>query len=499
MKPELVSTYTNSPDAFWMKGNLHTHTTRSDGRQDPQHVINHYSQLGYDFLALSDHDTLSDYSNVDNCGMVLISANEICGGAEHLLHIGADKHITRKGDTQSVLDELAGEKGFAVLCHPNWTRNFNHYSYELLNDLQGHVGIEIYNGLVEFHPGNADSTDKWDRLLATGKLIWGFANDDTHTIERSHIGWNVVQVAERTPEAILEALRRGRFYASSGVVINHITCNGLTVNIRTSNAERIAVYSDNGKLEHFVDSNELTYDASSINASLIRIQCLGPGATKAWTQPFLIRGGLIDEVKANFARLSNTFKAPIVESLPQMTGKLDDLLWSKTTAVTSLLNMEDASSPSVNTEIRCLAAHDKLIIGLKCDEPDLEAIKVESDHDGSQTIWSDDSIEIFISPTGKTSGYFHMMANANGFATVTPYGEIDLPIPSVKTASGRYDSGWSIEIAVSMGDSELIKIGKEWLLHFCRNRTATGETLVSSNIGDSNHRPECFGKLAFIQ
>ena len=43
----------------WYKGNLHTHTTRSDGRKSPEEVADLYREQGYDFLALTDHWVLS--------------------------------------------------------------------------------------------------------------------------------------------------------------------------------------------------------------------------------------------------------------------------------------------------------------------------------------------------------------------------------------------------------------------------------------------------------
>src|SRR3972149_4893317 len=39
-----------------LKGNLHTHTHLSDGLFSPEAVIARYRQLGYDFLAITDHD-----------------------------------------------------------------------------------------------------------------------------------------------------------------------------------------------------------------------------------------------------------------------------------------------------------------------------------------------------------------------------------------------------------------------------------------------------------
>ena len=39
----------------WYKGNLHMHTTVSDGALDPVEAINIYREAGYDFIAITDH------------------------------------------------------------------------------------------------------------------------------------------------------------------------------------------------------------------------------------------------------------------------------------------------------------------------------------------------------------------------------------------------------------------------------------------------------------
>ena len=47
----------------WYKGNIHTHTTESDGDASPERVVSWYRRHGYDFLVLSDHNhrTILDY------------------------------------------------------------------------------------------------------------------------------------------------------------------------------------------------------------------------------------------------------------------------------------------------------------------------------------------------------------------------------------------------------------------------------------------------------
>ena len=51
----------------WLRGNLHAHTTLSDGQLPPEAVIAAYEQAGYDFLAISDHDKLVPPAEYQAC------------------------------------------------------------------------------------------------------------------------------------------------------------------------------------------------------------------------------------------------------------------------------------------------------------------------------------------------------------------------------------------------------------------------------------------------
>jgi len=56
----------------WFKGNLHTHTTRSDGAEDPAATIERYISLGYHFLSITDHrETALDFARDDGSFVVL--------------------------------------------------------------------------------------------------------------------------------------------------------------------------------------------------------------------------------------------------------------------------------------------------------------------------------------------------------------------------------------------------------------------------------------------
>src|SRR5262245_48204775 len=55
-----VVSLAHSAEPRWWKGNLHTHTLWSDGDDYPEMVADWYKQHGYNFLALSDHNILSN-------------------------------------------------------------------------------------------------------------------------------------------------------------------------------------------------------------------------------------------------------------------------------------------------------------------------------------------------------------------------------------------------------------------------------------------------------
>ena len=48
------------PSQEWYKGNLHTHSYWSDGDQFPEVILLEYREGGYDFVSMSDHNTVAD-------------------------------------------------------------------------------------------------------------------------------------------------------------------------------------------------------------------------------------------------------------------------------------------------------------------------------------------------------------------------------------------------------------------------------------------------------
>lgn len=281
--------YSNMAGGRWLKGNLHAHSTRSDGRQSPQGVVDAYAQLGHDFLMISDHDivnTAEDLAKLDARNMLLIPGNEITANGVHMLHVNTNQRVEPLVDRQvSITAAIKVPDSFVIVNHPNWFINFDHCTHDKLEAWQGYAGIEIYNGVIEFLDGSPLATDHWDRLLSNGRRVWGFANDDAHDQPHRGIAWNVAYVADRSVAGLVDALAKGRFYGSTGVTISDIAVEGDRITVHSPDADRIVMYGKHQRRLALVDgpSISVTYPAGEM---YVRFECLGRGGRTAWTQPF---------------------------------------------------------------------------------------------------------------------------------------------------------------------------------------------------------------------
>lgn len=140
---------------MWLRGNLHAHSTQSDGVDEPQRVIDSYAALKHDFLMLADHEVYTSEQQLAGYnaqGMVLIPGVEIAGGP-HLLYVNGLQTLPPRQSRQELLNqinELARQqgRGFAIMNHPNWQKEFNHATLAQLSEWVGYAGIEIYNGVI---------------------------------------------------------------------------------------------------------------------------------------------------------------------------------------------------------------------------------------------------------------------------------------------------------------------------------------------------------------
>lgn len=269
----------------WYRGNLHTHTTNSDGRLTPEEVVAHYAGHGYDFLCISDHDTYTPI--FDHEQVVLLPGVEVSARGSHLLAVGVERTYDTSRPRGGTIASIMADDGLCVLCHPNWLEHFNHWDQVALEVLGPYHGIEIFNSVIDFLPGEALALDRWDMLLSKGLRVWGYANDDLHDRPHGPRGWNQVAATARTRPAILEALKAGRFYASTGVTIESITLTDSTLQVVAPNAEEIRFVAKWGAVRAFCEGPKASYTIAG-NEAYVRVECYGRGKQAAWTQPVFV-------------------------------------------------------------------------------------------------------------------------------------------------------------------------------------------------------------------
>lgn len=285
------------PGFRWFKGNLHTHTTRSDGRKTPDQAIACYREHGYDFLALTDHWRWSEADEAG--GMTMLSGIEYDVGTDaaagifHLVAIGAahDPGLTREMGlgAQQIIDAIRQAGGLAILAHPAWSLN----TPAQIRRLKRLDALEIYNSVSGLpHNARPDASLIVDQLACAGRMVPCVASDDSHFYdgeEATSFTW--VQSQSRAPEDLLKAIRQGHHYASQGPRLSFWRDGG-HLEIRCTPARAIVVYSDAVWSGHRVLTGTGLTEGRyplSVNDHVIRIEIIDASGRRAWTSPYPVQ------------------------------------------------------------------------------------------------------------------------------------------------------------------------------------------------------------------
>lgn len=292
----------------WYKGNLHMHTTLSDGKILPGEACDIYQEKGYDFIAITDHRKPSRAG--EHKGMVLIPGAEwdYGNGREypvyHILSIGTESDLQlcdfyREGKLpvgnvitpQKIIDRINAAGGIAILAHPAWSL----MEPGEMMDMKGIVAAEVYNSVsgVPWNANRADSSYYFDLWAAKGRLVPCVASDDSHWYSGEQTrAFTMVQAEEKSVNGILEALRKGRFYASCGPRFEQVSYDEEQVMIECSeDVKRIVVYSNSVWVDQRVFDNpcgKAIYHISDMDR-YIRIELIDGAGQKAWCSPFRVK------------------------------------------------------------------------------------------------------------------------------------------------------------------------------------------------------------------
>lgn len=204
----------------WLKGNVHMHTTHSDGRLTPREAAEFYAERGYDFICITDHMVpfVVSESN-DEFPLPVLDGIELHGQDDqgsfyHVVCIGNVDGIASDTDFMDALEKARSQGSLLIWAHPHWSDNTVAEGMR-----HGFQGIEVYNCSSHRAWGKGSGAFHWDAILRRQPDMLGFATDDSHFIEGVPLeagGWIMVNAPELSPEAITASIRQGNFYSSNG-------------------------------------------------------------------------------------------------------------------------------------------------------------------------------------------------------------------------------------------------------------------------------------------
>ena len=302
----------SAPGRFW-RGNLHTHSTLSDGALQPEQVIEAYKGAGYDFIQLSDHflerfgwpvaDTRRWRANnfTTLIGAELHAPATKVGELWHILAAGLplDFAAPTPGETGPELAARARAGGaFVAIAHPAWSQ----LTIEDGRALAAAHAVEIYNHGCAVENDRGDGFYLMDQLLNEGRRLTAIATDDAHFRHGEYDafgGFVAVKAESLEPDALLAALKGGNFYSSQGPRIYDVSFSANEASVDCSPVQAIALVTGTSRALAKVGRQIVgaTFDLTNIGqnnrakdapATWARVTIIDAAGRRAWTNPIWV-------------------------------------------------------------------------------------------------------------------------------------------------------------------------------------------------------------------
>ena len=299
----------------WLRCQLHCHTDQSDGEPSAEELVAFYEAAGCDVLAITDHWLITEAASST---MLMIPGSELSADLDRapyeaeVLALGIEELPEPRAAFPTIAacaEWIVAHGGVAYLAHPRW-------SSLTADDYLGAPalsGLEVHNNGCEIAHGSGNSEVQWDAIKQRGGAAKGIATDDAHRATGADgrdggFGWTMVRAASRTREAVLDALRSGAFYATTGPALLDLRRDEDAIVVRCSPAAAVALHSgawDGGRVN--ADPAVADYRGSILErdpSGLItaarleapehwewaRIGVLADDGGRAWSNPFPMPG-----------------------------------------------------------------------------------------------------------------------------------------------------------------------------------------------------------------
>lgn len=336
------------------KANYHSHSNESDGSASPKAMIEEHYAQGFDILAMTDHNFLNttwdrtdrpatnssgkslEYltserlaeinSGVgrDGRGMIGVPNSDEQSRSDHLNTFWTDFNNASGATLESNISAAESLDGISHLNHPgrytggDTTANNGEDGAFISNDpfvakkyvdlftkYNSLVGMEIINKL------DGDSySDRilWDSILKKTmpeQPVWGFSNDDSHSVSAVGFSYNIMLMPENTLENVRSSMENGTFYAVAKVAKRELGINFVAAGptpvisdiVVDQEEDSIAISGENFEKIQWIADGEVIAEGASIDLDdyedkvqgYVRAQLIGNGGI-SFTQPFGVIG-----------------------------------------------------------------------------------------------------------------------------------------------------------------------------------------------------------------
>lgn len=298
-----------------LKSALHVHTANSTIEHGPEEgttvtpaeQIARYEELGYDVLAITDHDYIT-YPWTEHRGkesnLLAIKANELskndnmCAYFSDWLDLPGQGPSTTVGFYESI-EAVGQDGGIIYLAHPMRSGDIcrPEFSIEVFRKYPQVYGMEVLN-VGQFERNK--SIDLWDAILSEvmpERQVWGSSSDDAHSTRMAGPGWTILLAQERTEEAVRKALTTGSSLFSTVKMVENpegntpsvsritLNQNESTITIEAADCTRIE-WTSMGKVVS--EGATINYASTKGIERYLRATLYGPGGA-TFTQPWAMK------------------------------------------------------------------------------------------------------------------------------------------------------------------------------------------------------------------
>jgi hypothetical protein len=281
----------------YYRGNTHTHAYPMSAdiphpSYTPLEVVRDYRALGYDFLVFTDHDTWWNPEWLSTADFTVIGGSETASRAylqwAHFTALNPQGQVDAAGlGFQQTIDQIGSKGGLAILNHPRFG-SVPVTARQVIDKMRhGLQHFEIYNAVTAHATPLGGDVTIWDSVLTTGRLIYGVASDDSHHPSHQGKAWIMVRSASLARDSLVEAIRAGDFYASTGVGLDSVSLGPGRLYVRSTNGDQVRFIGQNGWVLAQVLGRAASYRMRGYEG-YVRAEITNAAGQRAWTQPAMV-------------------------------------------------------------------------------------------------------------------------------------------------------------------------------------------------------------------